>query len=315
MSEFYTRVIKPVLIPLSATAVIAVIVFALSRIMLASPEIGSTTIALVAATVIVIVGSVVATAGRLAAAQRVLLALALVGLLGGGAAALDLGVRTVEGHAEEIEIAAVDIKFDTDFIEFPEEKPVALVFHNNDVGIPHNVTVAADDAFGEIIAQKDPFPGVASQTYDIDPLAVGTYFFRCDVHPTMAGTIGVGEAGPVTPKPSATDSPKPNPTPTNTDTPGPSAPVNIAAKDIVFNSDTMAFNANAPSTIVFDNQDGGVPHNVAIYENADFSGTIFQGELITGVKKVTYAFTAPAAGTYFFKCDVHPPMKGTVDVT
>ena len=68
----------------------------------------------------------------------------------------------------------------------------------------------------------------------------------------------------------------------------------------------------SPFTIAFDNQDLGVPHNVAIYTDDSATKSLFIGEMVTGPKKVTYEVGPLARGTYFFRCDVHPTtMTGT----
>jgi plastocyanin len=60
-------------------------------------------------------------------------------------------------------------------------------------------------------------------------------------------------------------------------------------------------------TIHFSNQDRGISHNFAVYNNPSALTRIFSGEVIVGVSSTTYAFTAPSKpGTYFFRCDVHP---------
>jgi len=69
--------------------------------------------------------------------------------------------------------------------------------------------------------------------------------------------------------------------------------------------------------MTFINNDAGVPHNFALYTDKTAATKIFAGDLVTGVKTVTYSFTAPSVpGNYFFRCDVHPElMTGTFVVT
>jgi plastocyanin len=93
--------------------------------------------------------------------------------------------------------------------------------------------------------------------------------------------------------------------------------VRLVAKDIAFDRQEMSFPAGARVTIILDNQDAGIQHNVAIWPEEDPSNVIFDGEIITGVASITYPpFTAPdQPGTYSFFCKVHPTdMRGTVTV-
>jgi hypothetical protein len=92
--------------------------------------------------------------------------------------------------------------------------------------------------------------------------------------------------------------------------------VEVTALGIAFDTDCLAAPADQAFTLTFDNEDPSVPHNVDIL-SADpafdpSAQTLFATDLITG--PVTQSFDAPAipAGTYFFRCDVHPQqMFGT----
>ena len=88
--------------------------------------------------------------------------------------------------------------------------------------------------------------------------------------------------------------------------------VAITAKSIHFDKSCLAAPANTAFTITFDNMDSGVPHNVAIYADSSASKVLFRGALVTGSKSITYHVPALPAGTYYFRCDVHPTaMHGT----
>jgi plastocyanin len=98
-------------------------------------------------------------------------------------------------------------------------------------------------------------------------------------------------------------------------TPATAGPVRIGAKGIVFDTKQIALKADAPAQIVFRNDDAATPHNVAIYKDNTAKDVIFKGDLVTGPASKTYSFKAPAAGSYYFRCDVHPTtMEGTVVV-
>jgi plastocyanin len=84
--------------------------------------------------------------------------------------------------------------------------------------------------------------------------------------------------------------------------------VEVTAKGIDFDTDCLAAPADQPFEIVFHNDDGGIPHNVAIYPGD--GDPVFQGEVFTGAETMTYDVPALDPGTYKFQCDVHPQMNG-----
>ncbi|MFN2588513.1 MAG: cupredoxin domain-containing protein [Actinomycetota bacterium] len=88
----------------------------------------------------------------------------------------------------------------------------------------------------------------------------------------------------------------------------------IVAEGSKFDLTTMLFEAKKPVKLELDNRDAGVQHNVAIYEDDSAAVELFKGELVTGPETVTYEFDAPPKGEYYFRCDVHVDMDGTVVV-
>ena len=98
--------------------------------------------------------------------------------------------------------------------------------------------------------------------------------------------------------------------------PVPSGPVvdgpTVVAKDLKFTSTTIELPADKNVTVHLDNQEAA-PHNIAIYGDSGFSQKISIGEIVSS-KKVDQVVPAQKAGTYFFRCDVHPDMKGEVVV-
>jgi nitrite reductase (NO-forming) len=86
----------------------------------------------------------------------------------------------------------------------------------------------------------------------------------------------------------------------------------LVAHNTVFDTACLAAPAGKAFTIAFDNQDPAIPHNMSIYTDDSATTALFTGEMVTGPKKVTYDVPALDAGTYFFRCDVHPTtMTGT----
>ena len=89
----------------------------------------------------------------------------------------------------------------------------------------------------------------------------------------------------------------------------PSAP-SITAQNLSFGQAEVAVPAGAPFQLTFTNQDSA-PHNVAIYTDSSASQAVYQGEIFSSGTRV-YDIPALAPGTYFFRCDVHPDMKGSI---
>ncbi len=93
------------------------------------------------------------------------------------------------------------------------------------------------------------------------------------------------------------------------------ATIDLTAQGIAFKETSLDAPAGKPFTIHFSNQDSGLPHNVAIFQGTDTSGTPqFKGDLVTGVATKDYSVPALSAGTYTFICQVHPTMTGTITV-
>jgi plastocyanin len=89
---------------------------------------------------------------------------------------------------------------------------------------------------------------------------------------------------------------------------GPDA-LRISATNLVFSTSTLSAPADEPFQIAFDNQESA-PHNVAIYRDSSATEKVFGSDPFSGPAVVVYDVPALAAGTYFFRCDVHPEMSG-----
>ena len=97
-------------------------------------------------------------------------------------------------------------------------------------------------------------------------------------------------------------------------TPG-TATASIGAEGTAFDTSTLSWPADTEVTLSFDNRDPvdvAGPHNVAVY---DGDTALFTGELVEGPATVDYTVPPMPAGSYEFRCDVHPTMTGTVEVT
>jgi len=89
----------------------------------------------------------------------------------------------------------------------------------------------------------------------------------------------------------------------------PDAPA-ITASGLKFDQSNVTVPAGKPFQLAFTNQESA-PHNVAIYTDSSADTNLFSGEIFSSGSKV-YEVPALAAGSYFFRCDVHPDMQGTI---
>ena len=88
----------------------------------------------------------------------------------------------------------------------------------------------------------------------------------------------------------------------------------IVAENLAFDLAELEIPADAAVSLQFDNHDSA-PHNVDIYRDASASDAIFVGDIFSGPGSRTYQLPAVSAGTYFFRCDVHPDMEGRLLAT
>jgi plastocyanin len=108
------------------------------------------------------------------------------------------------------------------------------------------------------------------------------------------------------PSTAASSSAAPEQTPTTT-------PEISASSAVSFGTNELVFSANQTITLTFDNKQAGVPHNVGIYD-AKGGTELFAGDHVTGPATATYTIQPLAPGTYYFQCDIHPNMNGTLIV-
>jgi len=90
------------------------------------------------------------------------------------------------------------------------------------------------------------------------------------------------------------------------------ADVTITSVDLEFDQTTVTVAAGEPFTLALVNEDA-MPHNVAIYTDSSASDELFVGDVITQ-DTIVYDVPALEPGEYFFRCDVHPEMTGTLIV-
>src|SRR5262245_14775940 len=90
----------------------------------------------------------------------------------------------------------------------------------------------------------------------------------------------------------------------------PDAPV-VVAQGNAFAPSTLDVTADKAFSLTLDNKDSA-PHNVAIYADSSASSPVSVGEIVSSAK-ATQQVPALAAGSYFFRCDVHHEMTGTIN--
>jgi plastocyanin len=297
----------PVGIVVGLLAAIGLVLWFFSRVLLqVEPHVATATALLVA---IAIVGILSFAASRKRVTNGSLLTV-VVGVLGAGMLLSGIAITAGTGGGETgptavtIAIAAPQgaavSGFDQKTLTAPADTPLTIAFNNQDPSVQHNIDIAtadpAKDPSAQVLFSGDLVTGPQQFDYSVSPLAAGTYYFFCKVHPTtMNGTLTV----------SAGAQPGGNTTGGQV----------IAAQNLAFDTNTLTFTADTPSTLTFQNNDAGIMHNVAIYTDASASKELFRGDPITGPDSVEYKIPGLPEGSYFFRCDIHPTMNGTVTVT
>jgi plastocyanin len=90
-----------------------------------------------------------------------------------------------------IPLVAESLAFDTPELALPAGGEVTIAFDNKDAGIPHNVALYTEQG-GDPIFQGELVTGPTTAEYRFPAPDPGTYYFQCDVHPTMNGSAVVG---------------------------------------------------------------------------------------------------------------------------
>lgn len=202
VGEVRMRVPLPVVIPLGALTVIAVLAIAFSRILLSIPHELATVVAIATAANILAACAFVAQRPRMGAASLielgavvlypVIIGVAIAQLGIGEAAHGGGGAAPAPAPAAESTIVAEGLAFDKDQITLKGKQPVEYTLVNQDTE-QHNLAIYTNEEDG--LAKRDPLfqgdiiAGGSETTYEIDPPPPGKYYFQCDVHPSMKGTV------------------------------------------------------------------------------------------------------------------------------
>ena len=205
--EVRFRVPLPVIVPVVSLLVIGAVTFGFSRILLSVPKEVSVIVAIAVAANVLIAASFIA--NRPESARNAWAELVIVFtyplLIGFVLTQLNLGGDThaaaEEGgaHAESEEaaggaglnISSVDLQFSTDEIVLPAGEEAEIAYANEDASsIQHNISIYEEEGGADLFT-GDVIPGGQSTTYSVPALDKGEYYFQCDIHPGMNGTVTV----------------------------------------------------------------------------------------------------------------------------
>jgi len=285
----------PILIPIGALVAIVIVLFGFSRVLLSVKPNAATAIALVAAVGIMAVAAFVASRKQVtgAALGGFVGAAAGIAMFAGGLAIAVIGPPEEEVPPFHVTLAApegaIQEGFSTDALTFEADAPIELAFENLDT-VAHNVQIFdGPDDTAPVFFLGDDLEGGATTTYPVPPMAEGEYFFICELHPNtaMEGTITVEQGA---------------------------GGVKVVAEGTAFDTNEIDLPAGTPTTLTLDNRDPAA-HNLAIYEDETASGDpLFTFEPFPGPAAGTFDVPPIPAGDYYFQCDVHPTMNGTVVV-
>lgn len=297
------RALLPVAIPLGVIVFIGLVAISMSKILLNVPKEIATAVALMVAFNILVVCAVVAARPSLGMTEAVpMLGVAVVPVLIGLAVAGGLvEISGGEEHGEAAEgaykvaISAQNLAFDTKELKVPAAKPFEIEFTNNEAAL-HNVVIQKDQSSTEPIFKKPFFAGPKTVTWEVEPLEAGTYYFKCEVHPAMNGSVLAEEVA---------DSGKEHAEKAK------ATKVSVSARDLKFNKTVLTIPAEVEFDLEFDNQEPQ-PHNVTILKAKGSTEALFKERFFAGPKKVSWKVPAIPAGQYYFQCDVHPAMNGSV---
>ena len=205
--EVRFRVPLPFVIPVVSLLLIAGGTFGLSRILLAVPKEIAVIIALAVAANLLIAASIVANRPETVRSSWAELLIVftypiVVGIvltqlnLGSGEDHASAGeeaggqhLAAEEGEGTGLSIAAQQLQFNSDEITIPADEEAVLEFANEDT-VDHNVAIYEEQG-GEDLFVGDVVGGGDSTSYPVPPLKKGEYYFQCDLHPGMNGTVTV----------------------------------------------------------------------------------------------------------------------------
>jgi hypothetical protein len=92
-------------------------------------------------------------------------------------------------HGPSLALVAKNIAYDTKCLAAPANTALTIRFTNRDPGTTHNVHILtanpASDPNARNLFVGQLVTGPATSTYRVPALRPGTYYFHCDIHPTI----------------------------------------------------------------------------------------------------------------------------------
>ena len=106
------------------------------------------------------------------------------------------GAPACSPSGTSLKLTAQNIQYSAACLAAPANQAFTIAFNNQDANTPHNVAIFSADPTShpdaQVVFRGGLVTGVASTTYQVPAVPAGTYFFHCDVHPTiMTGTFVV----------------------------------------------------------------------------------------------------------------------------
>lgn len=193
------RLILPVLIPLGALSFILFLAILMSQILLNVPAEIATAVGIMTAINLLGAFSVMAAKPNGGRPLMVVLgAIVAVPLLLGSAAAAGI-VPLPEEEGEHggpelptVQIAANNLQFDKQELNIPADTEFVLAFNNQEAQ-PHNVAILQAQGSANALFRGAIVTGPELLEETVEPIAAGEYYFQCDVHPNMSGTVTAAE--------------------------------------------------------------------------------------------------------------------------
>ena len=128
---------------------------------------------------------------------------------------------------------------------------------------------------------------------------------------TLVAACGGGTDADPAPSSQAATPPIPSPVASAMTAGTPAGALVIVAENVRFNTDALAA-AAGPITIEFVNRDIGVAHDFTLYQSKDdLTNPLAETGITAGPDRQTLLLEL-AAGVYYYNCQVHPDMEGTL---